>query len=119
MLPESLEKERQIGQLQRDNFRKAFAAGVKMAFGSDGAVYPHGDNGRQFAYMVQYGMTPMQAIQAATVHAADLLGWPDMVGAVAAGRYADIIAVKGDPLDDVRVLENVSFVMKDGKVVKQ
>jgi len=76
MLPESLEKERQIGQLQRDNFRKAFEAGARMAFGSDGAVYPHGDNGKQFAYMVEYGMTPMQAIQAATVHAAELIGGP-------------------------------------------
>jgi imidazolonepropionase-like amidohydrolase len=118
MLPESLEKERQIGQLQRDNFRKAFEAGVRMAFGSDGAVYPHGDNGKQFAYMVEYGMTPMEAIQAATVHAAELIGWPDAVGVIAAGRYADIIAVADNPLDDVRVLENVAFVMKGGKVYK-
>ena len=119
MLPESLEKERMIGQLQRDNFRKAFEAGAKMAFGSDGAVYPHGDNGKQFAYMVEYGMTPMDAIQAATVHAAELIGWPDEVGAIAPGRYADIIAVDGNPLDDVTVLENVHFVMKGGVVYKQ
>jgi imidazolonepropionase-like amidohydrolase len=119
MLEESLEKERQIGQLQRDNFKKAFEAGARMAFGSDGGVYPHGDNGRQFAYMVEYGMTPMQAIQAATVHAAELMGWPDTVGAVAAGRYADIIAVDGNPLENVRLLENVSFVMKGGKVYKK
>ena len=119
MLPESLEKERMIGQLQRDNFRKAFEAGAKMAFGSDGAVYPHGDNGKQFAYMVEYGMTPMQAIQAATVHAADLIGWPNDVGAIAPGRYADIIAVDGNPLDDVTVLENVRFVMKGGEIYKQ
>ncbi len=119
MLPESLEKERMIGQLQRDNFKKAFEAGAKMAFGSDGAVYPHGDNGKQFAYMVEYGMTPMQAIQAATVHAAELIGWPDDVGAIAPGRYADIIAVDGNPLDDVTVLENVHFVMKGGKIYKQ
>ncbi|MDA0706874.1 MAG: amidohydrolase family protein [Proteobacteria bacterium] len=118
MLPESLDKERQIGQLQRDNFRKAFKAGVRMAFGSDGAVYPHGDNGRQFAYMVEYGMTPMQAIQAATVEAAELIGWPDTVGAIEPGMFADIIAVNGDPLADVTVLENVSFVMKGGKVFK-
>ena len=90
-----------------------------MAFGSDGAVYPHGDNGKQFAYMVEYGMTPMQAIQAATVHAAELIGWPDDVGAIAPGRYADIIAVDGNPLDDVTVLENVHFVMKGGKIYKQ
>lgn len=118
MLPESLEKEREIGQLQRDNFRKAFEAGVRMAFGSDGGVYPHGDNGKQFAYMVEYGMTPMQAIQAATVHAAELIGWPDQVGAIAVGLYADIIAVEGNPLDDVRLLEDVAFVMKGGSVLK-
>ncbi len=118
MLPESLEKERQIGQLQRDNFKKAFEAGVKMAFGSDGAVYPHGDNGKQFAYMVQYGMNPMQAVQAATVHAADLIGWPEDVGAIAPGRYADIIAIRGDPLADVSLFEQVEFVMKSGTVYK-
>jgi imidazolonepropionase-like amidohydrolase len=118
MLQESLDKEREIGQLQRDNFRKAFEAGARMAFGSDSAVYPHGDNGKQFAYMVEYGMTPMQAIQAATVHAAELIGWPDTVGAIAEGRYADIIAVDGNPLEDVRVMEDVSFVMKGGQVFK-
>jgi len=118
MLPESLEKERQIGQHQRDNFRKAVQAGVKMAFGTDGGVYPHGDNAKQFAVMVEYGMTPMQAIQAATVNAAELIGWPEQVGAVAAGRYADLIAVDGDPLEDVSVLEHVGFVMKGGKVYK-
>ncbi|MGH8168882.1 MAG: metal-dependent hydrolase family protein, partial [Woeseiaceae bacterium] len=119
MLEESLEKERQIGQLQRDNFRKAFEAGARMAFGSDGAVYPHGDNGKQFAYMVEYGMTPMEAIQAATVHAAELIGWPDAVGAIEAGHYADIIAVRGDPLEDVSLLEDVGFVMKGGVVYKK
>jgi imidazolonepropionase-like amidohydrolase len=118
MLPESLEKERIVGQLQRDNFRKAFEAGVRMAFGSDGGVYPHGDNGKQFHYMVEYGMTPMQAIQAATVHAAELIGWPDTVGAIEQGRFADIIAVDGNPLDDVTLLEDVRFVMKGGKVYK-
>jgi imidazolonepropionase-like amidohydrolase len=118
MLEESLEKERQIGQLQRDNFQKAFKAGARMAFGSDGGVYPHGDNGKQFAYMVEYGMSPMQAIQAATVHAAELIGWPDDVGAIEAGRYADIIAVAGNPVEDVRLLENLSFVMKGGKLYK-
>ena len=118
MLPESLEKERQVGQAQRDNFRKAFTGGARMAFGSDSGVYPHGDNGRQFAVMVEYGMTPLQAIQAATIHAAELIGWPEDVGAIAAGRYADIIAVTGNPLENVRLLENVSFVMKGGKVYK-
>jgi imidazolonepropionase-like amidohydrolase len=118
MLQESLDKERMIGQLQRDNFRKAFEAGARMAFGSDGAVYPHGDNGKQFAYMVEYGMTPMQAIQAATVHAAELIGWPETVGAIAPGRYADIVAVDSNPLEDVTVMEHVSFVMKGGDVFK-
>ena len=119
MLPESLEKERMIGQLQRDNHKKAFKAGVKMAFGSDGGVYPHGENGKQFFYMVEYGMTPMQALQAATIHAADLLGWPDDVGAIAPGFFADIIAVNQNPLDDISVMEDVSFVMKGGKIHKQ
>jgi len=118
MLPESLEKERQIGQLQRDNFRKAFEAGARMAFGSDGGVYPHGDNGKQFHYMVEYGMTPMQAIQAATIHAAELIGWTGKVGAIEAGHYADIIAVEGNPLETVELLEDVSFVMKGGEIFK-
>jgi imidazolonepropionase-like amidohydrolase len=118
MLSESLEKERQIGQLQRDNFRKAFEAGARMAFGSGGGVYPHGDNGKQFHYMVEYGMTPMQAIQAATIHAAELIGWTGKVGAIEAGHYADIIAVEGNPLETVELLEDVSFVMKGGEIFK-
>lgn len=119
MLPESIEKEKLIGRLQRENFEKAFKAGVKMAFGTDGAVYPHGDNGKQFAYMVKYGMTPMQAIQAATIHAADLIGWADTVGAIEPGKFADLIAVDGAPLTDVAQLEKVKFVMKGGVVVKK
>jgi imidazolonepropionase-like amidohydrolase len=119
MLPESLAKEKMIGQLQRDNFRKAVEAGVNLAFGTDGGVYPHGDNGKQFAVMVEYGMTPMQAIRAATVNAADLIGWPDAVGRIATGYYADIIATDGNPLDDVTQLEDVDFVMKGGTVYKQ
>ncbi len=90
-----------------------------MAFGTDAGVYPHGNNGKQFAYMVQYGMTPMEAIQAATVNAAELLGWPGDVGAIESGMYADIIAVRGNPLDDIRELEDVRFVMKGGEVYKQ
>jgi imidazolonepropionase-like amidohydrolase len=82
-------------------------------------VYPHGDNAKQFAKMVEFGMKPIDAIQAATVNAADLIGWPDKVGALEVGHYADVIAVTGDPLSDVKVLENVTFVMKGGKVVKQ
>ena len=118
MLPESLEKERALGQLQRDNFRKAFRGGARMAFGSDSGVYPHGDNGRQFAHMVKYGMTPMQGIQAATISAADVLGWKDRIGSISAGKYADIIAVKGDPTADPAELTRVSFVMKGGAVYK-
>ena len=118
-LPESLDKERIVGQAQRDNFRKVHEAGVRMAFGTDAGVYPHGNNAKQFAYMVQYGMTPMEAIQAATVNAAELLGWPGDVGAIESGMYADIIAVRGNPLDDIRELEDVRFVMKGGEVFKQ
>jgi imidazolonepropionase-like amidohydrolase len=117
MLPESIEKERVIGQTQRDNFKKAVQGGAKMAFGTDAGVYPHGDNARQFHYMTKYGMTSMQAIQAATINAADLLGWKDRVGSITAGKYADIIAVKGDPAADASLLTKVNFVMKGGAVV--
>ncbi len=119
MLPESIEKERQIGRLQRENFRKAFLAGAKMAFGTDGGVYPHGDNAKQFAVMVEYGMKPIDAIRAATLNAAELLGWSDRVGALEAGKLADLIAVDGDPLASASALERVRFVMKDGKVYRQ
>jgi imidazolonepropionase-like amidohydrolase len=118
MLPESIEKEKQIGRLQRENFRRAVRGGVRMAFGTDGGVYPHGDNAKQFAYMVEYGMTPMQAIQAATANAAELMGWKDRVGSIEAGKVADLIGVSGDPLSDIRILERVGFVMKGGSVVK-
>ena len=116
--PASLDQERQIGRLQRANFQKAVKAGVKMAFGTDAGVYPHGDNARQFPVMVTYGMTSMQAIQAATVNAADLLGWGGKVGRIAPGFYADLIAVDGDPAADVHALERVRFVMKGGVVWK-
>ena len=118
MLPESIEKEKLIGRLQRENFQRAVRGGARMAFGTDGGVYPHGDNARQFAYMVRYGMTPMQAIRAATSDAAELLGWKDRVGSIEPGKYADLVAVAGDPLADVRALESVGFVMKGGEVVK-
>ena len=114
-----LEHDAQLGQMQRDNFRKAVGAGVKMSFGTDAGVCPYGTSGKQFAFMVKYGMTPMQAIQAATSTAADLLGHSNEFGSIKPGKYADIIAVGGDPLADIRVLENVQFVMKDGKIYKQ
>lgn len=119
MLPESIAKEKVIGQLQRDNFRKAFQGGAKMAFGTDAGVYPHGDNAKQFYYMVKYGMTSIQAIQAATINAADLLGWKDRVGSIAVGKYADVIAVKGDAAADATELTKVSFVMKGGEVIRK
>jgi imidazolonepropionase-like amidohydrolase len=113
-----LDKEARVGKQQRENFRRAVRAGVKVAYGTDAGVYPHGWNGKQFAFMVRYGLTPMQAIQSATTSAADLLGWTDKVGAVAPGLYADLIAVDGDPLSDITELERVKFVMKGGIVYK-
>jgi imidazolonepropionase-like amidohydrolase len=114
-----LEHDRGLGELHRRNFTKAVRAGVKMSFGTDAGVCPHGINARQFAFMVKYGMTPMQAIQSATSNAADLLGKSDLLGSLKPGKYADIIAVSGNPLDDVRILENVKFVMKEGQIYKQ
>jgi len=115
---EFIEKEKAIGRLQRENFAKAVQAGAKMAFGTDAGVYPHGDNARQFFYMVKYGMTPAQALRAATTDAASLLGRSQDVGSIAPGKYADIIAVGGDPLANIREMENVLFVMKGGVVYK-
>jgi imidazolonepropionase-like amidohydrolase len=114
-----LEHDREIGQLQRDNFRKAVKAGLKMSFGTDAGVCAYGENAKQFAWMVKYGMTPMQAIQSATSAAADLLGRANELGSIKPGKYADVIAVSGDPLRDVSLLEHVRFVMKDGKVYKR
>ncbi|MEO6316632.1 MAG: amidohydrolase family protein [Chitinophagaceae bacterium] len=113
-----LNKERLVGRLQRENFAKAVKAGVKIAYGTDAGVYPHGWNGKQFFYMVKFGLTPMQAIQSATSSAADLLGWKDKIGSVLPGKLADIIAVTNDPLQDIKALENVQFVMKGGVVYK-
>lgn len=113
-----LEHDAALGLAQRENFRKAVAAGVKLSFGTDAGVCAYGTSGKQFAFMVKYGMTSMQAIQAATSSAADLLGHPE-IGSIKAGKYADIIAVPGDPLKDIRLLENVPFVMKGGVVYKQ
>ena len=115
---ESIAKEKAIGQIQRDNFAKAARAGVKIAFGTDAGIYPHGDNAKQFAKMVQYGLTPAQAIRSATSDAAELLGRAGDVGRIAPGRFADLIAVEADPLRVVNALEEVGFVMKGGVVVK-
>jgi len=119
ILPESLEKERIVGTAQRENFRKALQAGVRMSFGSDAGVYPHGDNARQFARMVEWGMAPIQAIQSATVNTAELFGLREDLGSLTVGRLADIIAVAGDPLDDISVLSEVGFVMKAGRVYRR
>ncbi len=118
MLPESIEKERAIGKLQRTNFRRAYLAGARMAFGTDGGVYPHGDNARQFATMTEWGMKPIEAIRAATLEAAALIGIEGKAGALEANHFADVIAVDGNPLEDARVLSRVKFVMKDGKVYR-
>jgi imidazolonepropionase-like amidohydrolase len=115
---ESLDKEKMIGLKQRQTFQRAVRAGVPMLFGTDAGVYPHGDNGRQFAKMVEWGMTPIQAIQAATRSAAQALGREGDVGAIAVGRYGDIIAVDGDPLANIRELEDVDVVIKGGVLVK-
>jgi imidazolonepropionase-like amidohydrolase len=115
---ENVEKERTVGRLQRENFSKAVAAGVKIAFGTDAGVYPHGDNAKQFHYMVKFGMTPAGAIRAATSSAADLIARAPDVGTLEAGKFADLIAVTANPLERVEVLEHVSFVMKGGKVYK-
>jgi imidazolonepropionase-like amidohydrolase len=120
MLPESLEKERSIGRKQRETFRAAVRAGVAMTFGTDAGVYPHGDNARQFAKMVEWGMSPMQAIQAATSTAAKALGpLGGDLGDIAPGKFADIAAVQGDPLQEIARLEHVDFVMKAGVVYRQ
>jgi imidazolonepropionase-like amidohydrolase len=119
ILEDNLRKDREIAQIQRDNFRAAHRAGVRMVFGSDAGVMPHGTAAGQFRYMVQYGMTPMEAIQSATRNAAMALGREKDVGAIAPGRYGDIVAVDGDPLADVRELEDVDVVLKGGAVVKR
>jgi imidazolonepropionase-like amidohydrolase len=116
--PTILAKAQQVMPAARRNLAHAFASGVKVAFGTDAAVYPHGLNAREFAVMVKLGLTPLQAIQAATINAADLLGWSDKVGALEPGKWADLIAVDGDPLRDVTRLERVKFVMKGGVVVR-
>jgi imidazolonepropionase-like amidohydrolase len=114
-----LEHDRGLGELQRQNFTKAVLAGVKMTFGTDAGVCPYDVAAHQFAFMVKYGMTPMQTIQSATINAATLIGKPEEFGSIRAGKFADLIAVDGDPIADIRQLEHVTFVMKEGVIYKQ
>jgi len=114
---ESLRKDREIAELQRQNYGKALKAGVKMIYGTDAGIYPHGDNAKQFAVMVRYGATPLQAIQSATVTAAEALDRSNDVGSLKPGHYGDVVGVNGDPLQDVTVLTHPVFVMKGGDVV--
>jgi imidazolonepropionase-like amidohydrolase len=117
VLEENLAKERQVGRIQRESFRRAVELGARHVFGSDAGVYPHGTGGNQFARMVRFGMTPLQAIQAATMNAAEALDRTADVGAIAPGRYGDLIAVNGDPLADITALEDVDIVIKGGEIV--
>jgi imidazolonepropionase-like amidohydrolase len=113
-----IEKANAVLPIAQQNLSHAFKSGVKVAFGTDAAVYPHGLNAREFGKMVDMGLPRLQSIQAATVNAADLIGWSDRVGTLEPGKFADIIAVDGDPVANVHILENVQFVMKGGEVVK-
>jgi len=119
VLEENLQKDRDIGLIQRQNYRKALKAGVKMIYSTDAGVYPHGTNARQLETMVEWGATPLQAIQSATVTSAEALGQSGDVGQVAVGRYGDLVGVKGDPLKDVTLLQHPVFVMKGGETVKR
>jgi imidazolonepropionase-like amidohydrolase len=115
---ETLRKNEETTEAQREGFEKAVKAGVKVAFGTDSGVYPHGWNGRQLPYMVRYGMTSMQALQSATIVAAELMGWEDRIGSVEPGKLGDLVAAEGDALEDVARFTDVSFVMKGGEVLK-
>jgi imidazolonepropionase-like amidohydrolase len=115
---ETLRKNRETTETQREVFRKAVKMGVRIAYGTDSGVYPHGDNAKQFPYMVKYGLTAMQAVQSATIESARLLGWEKDIGSIAPGRYADMIAVEGDPLADISVLVGPKLVMKGGEIVE-
>jgi imidazolonepropionase-like amidohydrolase len=119
VLEENLQKDRDIGLIQRQNFQKALRAGVKMVYATDAGVYPHGDNAKQFSVMVQWGATPLQALQSATLNAAEALGQSGQVGQIKAGAWGDLVGVKGDPLSDVKVLEAPVFVMKGGETVRR
>jgi len=116
---ENINKEKRVGERQRQSFTMAVKAGVKMVLGTDAGIYPHGDNAKQLSRMTKFGMTPLQAIQSATLNSAELLKWQDKVGQIKVGYFADIIAVESNPLKDITTLENVTFVMKAGKVYKK
>ena len=115
---EFLIKNREITEEQRDSFTKAHQAGVRIVYGTDAGVYPHGDNAKQFSYMVKNGMTPTESIQAATIHAADVMGWGNQVGQINAGFFADIVALRDNPIDDIKALENIEVVIKGGRLFK-
>jgi imidazolonepropionase-like amidohydrolase len=116
--PNVMRKTEETTDVQREGFAKCVKAGVKLPFGTDSGGYPHAMAAKQFAYLVRYGMTPMEAIRSATTVAAELMGWQDRVGSIAPGKLADLVAVEGDPTDDVSRLERVAFVMKGGEIVK-
>ena len=118
ILQESINKARFIHEKRLQSFRKAHEAGALIAFGSDSGVYPHGQNAKQFTLMVRNGMNPLEAIQAATIHAAKVINWSNDIGSIEKGKFADLIAVKGDPLKDITLLQSIGFVMKDGVVVR-
>lgn len=116
--PNTIEKAKTVIPIAHENVAHAFKSGVKVALGTDAGVYPHGLNGHEFGKMVEMGLTPLQAIQAGTVNAADLLGWADKIGTIEPGKFADIIAVDDNPMQDTSTLEHVKFVMKGGEVIK-
>lgn len=118
VLPDNLRKDREVGQIQRENFRKAHQAGVRIVFGTDAGIMPHGTAAGQFGYMVEYGMTPMEALRAATWNAAEALGRSRDVGAIAVGRFGDLVVVDGDPTVDVEVLTRITAVVKGGDLVE-
>ena len=115
---EFLRKNRETTEEQRSGFTKAHQAGVRIVYGTDAGVYPHGDNAKQFSYMVKNGMTPTESIQAATIHAADVMGWGNQVGQINAGFFADIVALTDNPIDDIKALENIEVVIKGGRLFK-
>jgi imidazolonepropionase-like amidohydrolase len=114
-----IEKGRRLNQEKRECLQRAIRAGVKVAYGTDAGVFPHGENASDFPYLVEFGMTPLQAIQTATIHAAVLLEQSDKLGNLTPGKFADLIAVSHDPLKDITVLKRVDFVMKGGVVYKR